>query len=453
MRKIFLTLLVLVAVFFLAWGYKVRHPINPVENATVDTDTTAWYNRQYSSPIADDEWTVDPEIPLNYVPVPGEDEMYMVVDDSGKIINYRQRTKADDGSWEWTDITSPDIPSTYEAVSGLTDVYKVTDEDGIVTYQRYIRNDDNSYAFEEVDENGTPIDDGSDAGTITDNFQRVVDNVYAKYNDSGVLVGYRERVDNGDDTYTWKVVDAPTAQYIVQQKEQTEDTGDGMISSTPIPSDTTTENGDGTYTVTDTSTDTVTEDGYNVTYKTTVIMTYSSDGTLLKTQKDGPYVVSKEAVGGSTNVPNESLIADTLDGELARVSTEVTFSTTKASEVLSKLNAQRVSQGLSELTMNTSSEAYKLACIKAADMAIYNHGSSTSPLYGTLEDLITRYGCFTNNPSENIWKTSEVSAEEIHTRFQANENARLVRMSDYTEVGIAVVDMNGQSYIAEVYLN
>lgn len=447
MRKILLTLLVLVAVFFVVWSYKVRHPINPIENASVDTSGTAWYERQYTSPISD-EWTVDPEIPLNYVPVPGEDEMYMVVDDSGKIINYRQRTKATDGSWEWKDITSPDIPDTYEAVEGLTDVYKVTDGDGIVTYQRYIRNDDNSYAFEEVDENGTPIDDGSDAKTITDNFERVADNIYAKYNDSGVLVGYRERVDNGDDTYTWKVVDAPTAKYIVKQKEQSADTDDADATA-----DTTTDNEDGTYTVTDTSTDTVTEDGYNVTYKTTVTMTYSSDGTLLKTQKDGPYVVSKEAIGGSTNTPNESLIADTLDGELARVSTDVTFNTAKASEVLSKLNAQRVSQGLPELTMNTDSEAYKLACIKAADMAIYNHGSSTSPLYGTLEDLITRYGCSTDNPSENIWKTSEVTADEIHTRFQANENARLVRMSDYTEVGIAIVDMNGQSYIAEVYLN
>lgn len=448
MRKIFLTLLLLIAAFFLVWNYKIRHPINPIENAT-ETAGTPWYNQQYTSPVADDEWVVDPEIPLNYVPVPGEDEMYMVVDDSGKIINYRQRTKASDGSWEWTDITSPDISKKYESVDGLTDVYKVTDEEGIVSYQRYVRNDDNSYAFVEVDENGTPTDDGSDAKTITDNFQRVVDNVYAKYNENGVLVGYRERVDNGDNTYSWKVVDAPTAQgYVIQQGTKKQSTD-----SSSNTNEQSSQNADGTYTVTDTSTDTVTEDGYNVTYKTTVILTYSADGTLIKTQKDGPYVVSKVAIGGSTNTPNQSLIADTLDGELARVSQSVTFNTSKASEVLAKLNAQRVSQGLSELTMNTSSEAYKLACIKAADMAIYNHGSSSSPMYGTLEELISRYGCTTSNPSENIWKTSEVSASEIHTRFQANENARLVRMSDYTNVGIAIVDKDGQSYIAEVYLN
>lgn len=48
----------------------------------------------------DDEWKLDPEIPLNYMPVPGENELYMVIDNDGKIIGYRQRIKQIDGSWE-----------------------------------------------------------------------------------------------------------------------------------------------------------------------------------------------------------------------------------------------------------------------------------------------------------------------------------------------------------------
>ena len=57
------------------------------------------------------------------------------------------------------------------------------------------------------------------------------------------------------------------------------------------------------------------------------------------------------------------------------------------------------------------------------------------------------------NPSENIWKASAKSASQIHTRFQANEDSRKIRMSKYKEVGIAVVEMNGQTYVAEIYLN
>ena len=67
--------------------------------------------------------------------------------------------------------------------------------------------------------------------------------------------------------------------------------------------------------------------------------------------------------------------------------------------------------------------------------------------------LIARYHCTTVNPSENIWKASAKSASQIHTRFQANEDSRKIRMSKYKEVGIAVVEMNGQTYVAEIYLN
>ncbi len=54
--------------------------------------------------------------------------------------------------------------------------------------------------------------------------------------------------------------------------------------------------------------------------------------------------------------------------------------------------------------MDTSSEAYKLACIRAADMAIYDYSSSTSPMYGTLNDMCNLWKISSSHPSENIWK-------------------------------------------------
>ncbi len=88
---------------FTIWGDKMKHPINRPENVKEDTETP-WYETKYQAPKADDEWTLDPEIPLNYIPVPGEDELYMVVDDSGNITNYRKRVKQADGSWVWQDV-------------------------------------------------------------------------------------------------------------------------------------------------------------------------------------------------------------------------------------------------------------------------------------------------------------------------------------------------------------
>lgn len=86
-----------------------KHPINRPENVKEDTETP-WYETKYQAPKADDEWTLDPEIPLNYIPVPGEDELYMVVDDSGNITNYRKRVKQADGSckgWKPKNLSYP----------------------------------------------------------------------------------------------------------------------------------------------------------------------------------------------------------------------------------------------------------------------------------------------------------------------------------------------------------
>ena len=123
---------------------------------------------------------------------------------------------------------------------------------------------------------------------------------------------------------------------------------------------------------------------------------------------------------------------------------------------MAALNAQRASQGLSQLTMDTSSDAYKLACIRAADMAIYNASSTTSAMYGTLNDMVNRWNVsHSKTPSENVWGTPSKSASEIHSRFQAVDGMRNLRMSaEYTSVAIAIVDTaEGQTYIAEIYLD
>lgn len=455
MKRISMLFLLLLTVFFTAWGVKARNPINRPDNLQEETEAP-WYEARYSAPKADSEWVLDPEIPLNYIPVPGEDELYMVVDDSGKITGYRQRTQLADGSWVWKDI-NPDIPENYEAVDGLENVYRVKKEDGTTEYYLYVRNEDDTFCFVPVDEKGNPLDDGKDAEKIDKSYVHVTGNVYAVYNDENVKMGYRKRTKGADGTYVWNVCEAP---------DISQDVGNSTGMAVQKPSGNTegsktlvgssgsnkTQNADGTYTVTEKNIHTETKNGYTITYQTDVASTYNKNGKLISTKKNGPYEVSKVAAGGSSAVPDKNKIAGSLDKELARVSGSVNFNRDKANQVLAKLNAERKSQGIPALSMSSSSEAYKIACIRAADMAIYDH-CGTSPMYGGLKDLISRYWCTTSNPSENIWKADIKSAAQIHTRFQANEGSRKVRMSDgYSEVGIAIVEKNNQLYIAEVYL-
>lgn len=471
MRKSFTILCLLLIILGVEWGVKAKMPINRPSNIE-EEEETPWYESRYSSPKADADWVLDEEIPVNYIPVPGKDNIYMQVDNSGNVKKYWKRTQQADGSWVWSRY-DPNIPDNYEPVKGLKNVYKVTSKDGTIKYLKYIRNKDNSFAFVEVDKNGKPIDEGKSAESVPDNYKHVSKNVYAVYDKNNVLTGYRKRVKNKNGKYIWKETSKPKTssdnidainkalnkntgtKSAVSTSTQNNTVSNNEISAVGSDSGTQnrTNNSDGTYTVTETSQDTKVENGVRITYETTIQKVYKKDGTLLKTKKSSPQIINKETLTAA-DVPDKSKVKSTLDKELARISSDVEFDTKKANDVLTRLNAQRKSEGLSSLSMDTNSEAYKLACIRAADMAIYDYSSSTSLMYGTLSDMCSLWKVASSHPSENIWKASSKTADDIHSRFQSNDSSRKIRMSNgYSSVGIAIIEKNGNTYIAEIYLS
>ena len=454
--------------FFGVWNVKASSPINKPDTLQEES-TAAWYETGTGVVTsASDEWYLDPEIPVNYIPVPGEDEVYMVVDDSGAVTGYRKRTKQADGSWLWSDVNevSEDVLT---PVDGVDNLYKTTDDEGNESYLLYVRNDDDStYCYVEADENGTPYYDGSDASTIDDLYRQVAKNVYALYNNNGIKMGYAERVKNSEGNYVWKATDAPSVSSLdgitslsnlQNSQAQNSNSGDENTKTANNGNNKSTDyNSDGSYTITEVQTNTETINGESVMYETTYYYTYDANGNLISTKKGDTVEVSRTSTNysGNTKVADTSLIQSTLDRELMRVSAEVSFNTSKANEVLSSLNAERASKGLSELTMDTSSDAYKLACIRAADMAIYHATSTNSEMYGTLSDMVSRWGVSASViPAENVWGTPTKTASEIHSRFQAVDSMRNTRMStEYSTVAIAIVDTSdGYTYVAEIYLN
>jgi len=165
---------------------------------------------------------------------------------------------------------------------------------------------------------------------------------------------------------------------------------------------------------------------------------------LLSTRKEGPTAISRVKAGDNDpNAPDPSKIAKTLGEELARVSAGINFKTDLAREVLNELNAERAAEGLSALQMDTNSNAYKIAQLFAADMAIYDHSDYDSPLYGTLASLLSRFGITITTPSQNIWKTTaSKSAGAIHSRFMTLDGARQARMSSgYTSIGMMLAGL------------
>lgn len=485
MKQIVVLFLALATMFSGTWIYKAKNPIDRNDAAPVNAATVNWWEQEINkAPAADADWQLDPEIPQNYKPVPGQRNMFMVVDSDGKITGYRVREKQADGSWLWKDI-NPDIPENYEAVDGLKDVYRVKSQDGTVTYYKYIRNDDNTYAFIEVDEHGNLIADDPKGSEIPENYKLVQDNIYAVYNEHGVRIGYKQRIVDEDGNVTWKDVAAKKKPSAGERGEDTQSTTEivtpngnsgqsgqfGQIQngtngggvSEPylpvygIPGDGGTGdlnrvlNADGTYTEKETVTQTSTSGGWTVTTNTIITRIYDANGNLIQTKKDGPYEVSKVLSNpGTISEETTTQVESTLSGELARVSAKVSYDSSTASSVLSLLNSDRAAAGLNELSSDPSLTS--IAKIYAADMAIYDHADYNSSTYGTVGNLCSRYG-ISGYPSQNLWRTTSRSANDIHSRFQSMENMRSSRMdATTTKAGIAIVEQNGYQYICEVFM-
>jgi len=462
--KITILFMLLTAAFFTAWTIKLHTPINRPENAAGEA-VAAWYERKTANQKSSekDKWTLDPRIPVNYIPVPGEDGLYMVVDDSGKIIKYMRAEEQADGSLLWNEVVLEDTES-LEPVEGLDSVYKYTDENGEDAFLKYIRNSDNTFAFVPVDMNGIPFTVGMDATTIGEFFQYTGEgNIYALLNENGVLIGYYNRFLNEQGQYVWQLVNAPS------NKVSQVGNGQGLVfvdlgaesgfqyngypfivdrdPADYLPPVNTQYNSDGTYTETTTVTNTEMVDGVIYTYETYTESIYLADGTLYRSKSDGPYLVSTE---GQNTAVISGHAEQTLQAEYSRVSAYVSYDTNTANEILASLNARRTADGHQPLAMDPSSDFYKIACIRAADMAINDTVSTSSTTYGTISDLCGRYG-LNIYPLENIWKTSGHGGEDIHLMFQANETSRSVRESDVSQCAIVVAVRNGMQYIVELY--
>lgn len=499
MKHLSILFFVLLTSFLGIWTYKIKTPVNRLDEYAQGYDENAgvWWNT--GNIEVDDDWKLDPEIPLNYMPVPGEYELYMVIDNDGNITGYRQRTKQIDGSWLWSDV-NPDIPEDYEPVEGLEDVYRVTQADGSISYYRYIRNSDDTFAFLEVDEKGNTINKNRDATTIDSRHVHITGNIYSELNEHGVVIGYDKRIENADGTFSWMETSLPTLPDMSEmdqkltyegnlinnsQKLDTSEiesmqdkmneannniansTGDTYnIDVTVNPGATTdftdlnpstptiVNNADGTHTEIEVIRETKNIDGWTTTYETYVKKTYDDTGNLLTTMSEGPYEVetvqniTKETEPIQTDKVNKLM---DLSQESARVTGSYNYKAEVGSEVFAKLNAQRSSNGLSSLQLTDT--AMQIAMLRAADMAGYDTSDEDLPTYGSLGTMLSDYKISYTEPGENIWKSTPRNSDDIHTRFQSIDSSRNIRMSkSATQYGIAIVEKNGYYYICEIVL-
>jgi len=514
MRKLLLVTVLLFGAFLSVWTYKFKNPSKrPDEYANgYDSNAGAWWNTSSGSVEVKDGWSLKGlDVPDNYIPVPGESNLFMVTDSDGKITGYMKRTLQMDGSWKWEQV-NPDIPDNYVPVKGHKNLFKVTDKNGKVHYMLYIRNDDDTFAFVECDKNGNPIGREKDATTIDlKHHVNITGNIYKLLDDNGVVIGYQQRVDKGKGKFEWE--DIPNFEDIVKDLESTGDSdgkdsdidlqkiydelkknqdsstastglsmpdiptasvsGAGGGSGTTInvtqgsqgntvsatPGQTTVINGaDGTVTkkkvVRETKTD---ENGRKTVQESVVIQKFDADGNLIQSSTQGPYTVSSQTevslTHNDTPAADPNAVVSSLGGEVARYTANVTFDENTASQVITGLNAKRAEKGLSSLQITDT--AISLAKLRCADMAMYDVTKADLPTYGPLTSMLTKFGIGTDvTPGENMWKTTQKSAADINTRLFSDKKTAGTRLGKkITQVGVAIINSgSGSTYYIEVFL-
>lgn len=505
MKKLLIIFLTLILAFMGTWIYKTKTPkTRPDSFQIADYTAGAWWNTSDTVKAASD-YTLDSTVEDNYVPCPGEKNLFMEIDDDGNIVRYHQRTKQKDGSYTWK-VVNPDIPEDYEPVNGLDNVYKCT-KDGKTKYYKYIRNDDDTYAFIEVDKNGKVIDkdiQDNNNGDIPDNYKRIKGtNIYAVYNDNGVIIAYKERKFGKNNKYYWvdaekpKTTDtdgnsstsykfplsdlgvgyyngnqtnvsqdnkriqneekaknnqsAPQVIYIRDKNSNSHSSGGSHKSDagkTTQSAKSVERTKDGYYTDSEIVTNNVIEGNYKITYQTIIIKKYNAEGKLVSTKKGKPTQVAKVQISNDSSKKNSSeknKVKKSLSAEYNRVTSGVSFNDSLANKVLGYINSMRQSNRVASL--NTNSTAVKLAKIKVADMVKNNYCSFNSPTYGTIYDMCTKFN-LNSKASEGEFKVISESANTIANRVVSSCSNCI--SNQFSKIGIGIIKHGEYNYVCVI---
>ncbi len=127
---------------------------------------------------------------------------------------------------------------------------------------------------------------------------------------------------------------------------------------------------------------------------------------------------------------------DTQTNALAYLENEIDSFTDDEKEFISLINSERQKNNLPPFQID--SEVQNVARLKANDLVKNNYFSHTSPVYGSLFDMLSQNGVSYKNASENIAGNSNISgAIAALMNSETHKNNILSTEYKYTGVGVA----------------
>ncbi len=106
-------------------------------------------------------------------------------------------------------------------------------------------------------------------------------------------------------------------------------------------------------------------------------------------------------------------------------------------EVIRLTNAERVSYGLSELSVNV--ELSRIARLKSQDMHDNNYFDHTSPTYGTPFEMMRAFGISYRAAAENIAMGYRTPESVVEGWMNSSSHRANILSSSYTQIGVGFV--------------
>lgn len=120
-------------------------------------------------------------------------------------------------------------------------------------------------------------------------------------------------------------------------------------------------------------------------------------------------------------------------------------------EVIKLVNSERAKAGLPPLT--TKEELSQAAYCKAQDMADKNYFSHISPTYGSLFEMLEKFGITYTTAGENIAMGQNTPAEAMNAWMNSSRHRANILNSSYTNIGVGLAaNKNGQKYWAQIFI-
>ena len=121
-----------------------------------------------------------------------------------------------------------------------------------------------------------------------------------------------------------------------------------------------------------------------------------------------------------------------------------------AQQMLQLVNIERMKSGVAPLALHD--KAARVAQRKADDMMLRNYFSHTSPVYGSLFELLSQFDMRFSSAAENLAKGSKTAASTVMSLMNSEGHRKNILNPVFSGLGTGYAAGNGTTYWVQIFI-